>query len=201
MVAERKYLVTKGKDILVLRDSIVSRNVSASDRIFTIKFHPGAIGRIFGIAQRSLIDRVADAGDLIPSGLLEQVKVQNNLEARVKLIEGFLLKKLTGLKKTDHYVKLMRDSIDLYFTSGMQVNTTQLAERQFTTSKTINRYFQRTIGLSPKKYLSILRSRSAIGRFLDNRNAFDPELHGYYDMSHFYREAHKFTGGRFSVTT
>jgi AraC-like DNA-binding protein len=197
---EKKYQVPSGRDILLLRNNLVTRNVSSADRICTIKFFPGSLQAIFGVSQHALINRVVEASDLFPGALIEKIKLQQDLHSRVALIEAFLLKKLLGQKKEDHYIKLMRDSVDLYRSSGMHCNTTQIAAKQFTSSKTINRYFNRAVGLSPKKYLSILRARAALTGFCNKKNGFEPEQFGYYDMSHFYRAAQQFTGRRMRPT-
>ena len=64
----------------------------------------------------------------------------------------------------------------------MQLNTSAVAERLFITSKTINRYFNRVVGISPKSFLSIFnrfrtdnqKDRAALlfERFPDLRTAY-----------------------------
>jgi len=76
----------------------------------------------------------------------------------------------------------------------MQYNNSQLAAKMFTTSKTINRYFNNIVGTTPKNYFSTLRARTSLTAYIANRKVFDPAEHGYYDMSHFYKDVIKFTG-------
>jgi hypothetical protein len=192
----RQYSIGSQTDIFVLRNSIVSRYITASDKIFTVKFFPGALYSIFGINQLHLINKVVPAMDIIPAKLIGKIKAEPELHGKVKLIEEFLLLNLSGKKRCDHYVQLMRDSIDMYVSSGMHYNTSEIAVKQFVTSRSINRYFHRAIGTSPKKYFSILRARAALTSYVQNKNTFDPAGYGYYDMSHFYKEAIKFTGQR-----
>ena len=80
--------------------------------------------------------------------------------------------------------------------TAMLPNISQLAERLFSHSKTINRYFHRVIGLPPKKYLSISRARTALTNYLADPAAFSPEAFGYYDRSHFNKAIRQFTGRR-----
>ncbi len=192
----RQYLIGHKTDILILRNSIVSRNVPASDKIFTIKFFPGALDSIFGIHQLHFISKVAPATDIIPAKLIRKIKAAPGLTERVKLTEEFLLLNLSKQKHRNHYTQIMRDSTDMYVLSGMHYNTSEIAAKIFTTSRSINRYFHKTIGASPKKYFSIIRARAALSSYVTDKNGFDPADYGYYDMSHFYKESLKFTGRR-----
>ncbi len=193
-----QYSISRETDILVLRNSIVSRNVLASDKIFTIKFFPGALDSIFGINQLHFINKVAPATEIIPATLIRKIKAEPGLIERVKVIEEFLLLNLLRQKRRDYYIQLMRDSIDMYVLSGMYYNTSEIAAKLFTTSRSINRYFHKTVGASPKKYFSVIRARAALTSYVMEKNGFDPTGYGYYDMSHFYKEAIKFTGQRMS---
>ena len=71
-----------------------------------------------------------------------------------------------------------------------------MAEKMFVSSKTINRYFNRVVGISPKNYFSIMRARTALTAYVNQQSVFIPYDHGYYDMSHFYKDVVKFTGQR-----
>jgi AraC-like DNA-binding protein len=192
----RQYSIPRDKDILVLRNSIVSRNILASDKLFTIKFFPGALDSIFGIHQLHFIGKLASATDIIPATLIRKIKEETGLHEKVKTIEEFLLLNLSKQKRRDHYTQIMRDSTDMYVLSGMHYNTSEIASKLFTTSRSINRYFHITVGISPKKYFSIIRARAALTSYVMEKNGFDPACYGYYDMSHFYKEAMKFTGRR-----
>ena len=76
----------------------------------------------------------------------------------------------------------------------MQLNTGEIAEKMFVTSKTINRYFHRVVGIPPKNYFSVLRARTALTHYVNHKADFAPYDFGYYDMSHFYKEVVRFTG-------
>jgi len=71
-----------------------------------------------------------------------------------------------------------------------------MAEKMFVSSKTINRYFNRVVGLPPKNYFSILRARNALTAYVNHKQEFTPYDFGYYDMSHFYKEVVNFTGDK-----
>lgn len=193
-IGNRLYTINKAQDVLVLRDTVTTRYNLASDHILTIKFFPGGLERILQINQTHFIDKVVNLADILPPSLIGSIKKQNSFEDRKKLLEDYFLLCLQNKKRGDHYLKLVQDSIDLYHHADMQYNTTEIAEKMFITSKTINRYFNTVIGTSPKKYFSILRARKALSACIADKLSFLPTDYGYYDMSHFYRESAKFTG-------
>jgi AraC-like DNA-binding protein len=190
------HKISPDNDILVLRDTPTTRHNHSADHIFTVKFFPGGLESILGINQAKFIGRVVPLTDLLPARLLHSVRTTPSAWGRISLLETYFLTSLTRRPDKDHYTQLVRDSIGHYENTAMLPNTSQLAERLFIHSKTINRYFHRIIGLPPKRYFSILRARTALTSFLADRTNFSPDEFGYYDKSHFYRAIRQFTGRR-----
>jgi AraC-like DNA-binding protein len=192
--AARCRLIPQGLDILVLRDTGMTRYNHPSDHIFTVKFLPGGLESVLGINQTKFIGRVGALPDILPVPLLHAIRTSTSTRARLTLLEDYFLTTLAHRPVKDHYAKLVRESIGLYEDASMLPNTNQLAERLFTSSRTINRYFHRVIGLSPKKYLSIARARAALTTYLAAHPNFSPEAFGFYDDSHFRKSIRQFTG-------
>jgi len=191
-VSGKHYQIGTHKDILILRNSIVERYNTPSDNIFTVKFYPGSLEAVFNIKQSLLIDKVISLDKILPRELIHHIKQPISFDDRVELIQNYLLANYH--KKQDYYLKFVKESIDAYSDTGWQFNNTELAEKMFATSKTINRYFNNVIGTSPKNYFSIMRAREALTGYVENREQFVPFDYGYYDMSHFYKGVIKFTG-------
>jgi AraC-like DNA-binding protein len=194
------HVIKPQDDILVLRDTIVTRHNLPSDYIFSVKFFPGGLEAIFGINQTKFINTVVDLTTIIPAQLLQSIKRPMTFQQRMELLQNFFLHQHSRQKKKDHYLQLVQDSIALYGENGMQYNTGEIAGKLFLTSKTINRYFLTVVGISPKKYFSILRARTALTAYVAAKhpfaasNAFSPCDFGFHDMSHFYKEIARFTG-------
>lgn len=183
-------------DILVLRDTPTTRHNHSADHIFTVKFFPGALQPTLGINQINFIGRVIPLREILPARLLDRIRTAPSATQRISLLENYFLTALARRRDKDHYTQLVRDSIGLYESTAMLLNTSQLAERLCIHSKTINRYFHRVIGLPTKRYFSILRARTALTSYLAARSDFSPEAFGYYDQSHFYKAIRQFTGRR-----
>jgi AraC-like DNA-binding protein len=189
-----RYLVKTGEDILILRNSTVERHNQPTDNIFTVKFYPGGLEAVLGLNQVNLADQVINLANILPAGLLAKIRQPIAFEERIALMQQYLLSAYRTNRYKDHYLGMVSDAIGEYQATGMQLNTSAVAERLFISSKTINRYFHRTVGVSPKNYFSILRARTALTEFMKTNNSFVPFEYGYYDMSHFYKDVVKFTG-------
>jgi AraC-like DNA-binding protein len=193
-VGQQQHHIKASQDILILRNSIVERYNSPSDNIFTVKFYPGGLEAILGISQLKCVDRMIDLTAILPAKLLAQIKQPLSFTERCDLMQQFLLNSFKERQQKDHYLQFVRDCIESYTSSDIQLNTTEMAEKMFVTSKTINRYFNRVVGISPKNYFSVIRARVALTHYVNNRKDFIPYDFGYYDMSHFYKGVVRFTG-------
>lgn len=193
-IGAHRYQIAGQQDILILRNGAVTRYNGPGDRIFTLKFYPGGMEAVLGVSQLLLRDMTTDIGQLFPMALREKMKQAPSFTERVRLLEAYLLGKLRQADRKEHYLRIVREAIGEYTASGMQLNTGQVAERCFVTSKSINRYFHRAIGVSPKSYFSVLRARTALTAMVSDRAGFSPEQYGYYDGGHFYKDVASFTG-------
>ncbi|GAB3494809.1 hypothetical protein GCM10027341_11390 [Spirosoma knui] len=198
VVGANRYLIQKDADVLLLRNSIVERFNLPTDHIFTIKFYPGGLEAILGINQVQLVDQVVRLETILPVALIQRVKQLNEFAERIELLESFFLSQYVSRKRADHYRTIVTNTIGTFEASGLVFNPGQLADRTFVTAKTINRYFHRVVGVSPKQYLSSVRVRAALTGYVANRTQFSPDDFGYYDMSHFYKDVVRFTGQKLS---
>ena len=197
-----RFIIPPDSDVLVLRDSVTTRHNPPTDHLFSVKFFPGGLEAILGVKQPAFIGNIVPLAAILPSWLIAQVKSAGSFMQRYSLLQDFFLLSYTRRsKQKDHYSQLVRTSIDSFESAWMDLNTSQVAERHFVHSRTINRYFHRIIGLSPKKYFAIVRTRSALTSYLADKKAFSPENFGYYDKSHFYKAVRQFTGRRIAEQT
>lgn len=198
-LGKQDYMIHPEEDILLLRDSVAVRHNLPTDHIFTVKFFPGGLEAIFGINQVKFTGKPFDLRIVLPDRLLQQVKKHVTFDQRMQLLQNFFLLHFHRQKKKDYYRQLVSDSIDIFAAGNMNYNTSQVAERLFLSSKTINRYFNTVVGTAPKRYFSSFRARAALTAFVVDRRAFHPADFGYHDSSHFYKEVINFTGQKLSV--
>jgi AraC-like DNA-binding protein len=195
-LGNKDYYIPAGDGVVVTRDTVAERHNHPSDHLFTIKFYPGGLESVLGIDQSRIGDKPVTLANILPLSLIHEIKRTNDFEKRLQLLETFFLLQLKGKKKKEHYLSFVTQTIAVYTSGEMRYNLDELSRRLFTSSKTINRYFSKTIGTSPKNYLSAVRARTALTAFVANKRTFSPPDFGYYDMSHFYKEMIRFTGQR-----
>jgi len=193
-IGQQQHRIGANQDILILRNSIVERYNSPSDNIFTVKFYPGGLEAVLGVSQLKCVGRMIDLSTILPEKLLSQIKNPVTFAERCQLMQNYLLDSFKKRQQKDHYLQFVRDCIGNYNLSDMQLTTGEMAEKMFVTSKTINRYFNRVVGISPKNYFSVVRGRTALTHYVNHKVGFTPYDFGYYDMSHFYKEVVRFTG-------
>jgi AraC-like DNA-binding protein len=193
-VSNRSHFVGADDNVLILRNTTVTRHVSSNDRIFSIKFFPGGLEAVLGINQSALINKIIPLKSFIPGALLHAVKREISYEGRIKLLEEYFLRNLKEKKNKDHYIKIVKDAMNVYQAEHLSLNTSEVAEKIFVTSRTINRYFNNVVGVNPKKYFSVVRARAALTQYVAGAKQFDPSLFGYYDISHFHKDIISFTG-------
>jgi len=194
MVANKLYLIGKHQDVVILRDSVVERFNQPGDHIFIVKFNPGGMEAVLGISQLSLVNRVVELNAILPAALITKLRLAENFACRCRLIHTYFLSCHRLNQKQDYYRKLVKDMIDGYVGSGVQLNTAALSDQFFMTSKTVNRYFKKVLGITPKTYFSTIRARTALTSYMDNSEHFSPYTFGYFDHSHFYKDVVNFTG-------
>ncbi|HLX93830.1 MAG TPA: helix-turn-helix domain-containing protein [Puia sp.] len=184
------------QDILVGRNSKVERFNKLADNIFTVKFHPGGLEAVTGYSQwqSGFANSFTDLRHILPGSLLERLRQPLSFEKRHAIMEDYLMSALTKQKRAGHYLNIVRVCIEKYDALDMQPKANELSQKVFASTRTINRHFNRVIGVSPKRYLSVLRARTALTAYVSVKKDFSPIDFGYYDMSHFYREIKSFTG-------
>jgi AraC-like DNA-binding protein len=102
-------------------------------------------------------------------------------------------------KITQHITSLLPAQVDnrkvklfnLIYTSNGEMSVAQLAAGAGWSSREINRYFNRQLGLSLKAYCNILRFRASLNHIA--RGKLFPELN-FTDQTHFIKNIKKFAG-------
>jgi AraC-like DNA-binding protein len=193
-------VVNEHTDILLLRNEIVERRNLPTDNIFTVKFNPGGFETIFGISQTSIGSSIIPVEYIIPAAFIKKLKGLGSFKDRMTLLENFLLEKLERNKKQEgFYLQCIKDTVNAFTGSGLDAAVNELAKKLYVSDKTLYRCFIKVVGTNPKNYLAITRARSALTCYVIDTAGFSPYDHGYYDMSHFYKDVVKFTGQKLSL--
>lgn len=159
------------------------RTIPPQTLAFVISFRPLAVEYIL---HTSIAD-ILNSGKQLPNDFW------NFDSADVEYFEAFCKKALDAIK--DRLPKQVderkRNLFRLIYSSNGEMSVKELSDRVFWSSRQINRYFNRQLGLSLKAYCNILRFRTSVEHIAKGK--LFPEL-DFADQTHFIREIKKFSG-------
>jgi len=164
--------------------------------IFAIKFQPWALKSLFDIEVRTLTNDAI----IIPNKLLnvirplkdiafENISFENKVLKSEKWINNFIKSINVKAHKGERAVHMILDF-------NGQLGLDDILEKTKLSERSLERYFRKHIGLSPKFYCRVIRF-SHIFRLVscDNPNWSEISLQaGFYDQSHFIKNFKEFTG-------
>jgi AraC-like DNA-binding protein len=166
--------------------------------MLSIQFYPHAAGLFFNFPMSELADltlHLEDAIGRVAGELEEQLHCLRSLEERVAHIECFLLHRL--VRHSLYGWNRMQQNVSLINASNGLIKASALADAACLSRKQHEREFKKTVGLSPKQYLKVIRFQYSL--FLQQhglaRNITDLALQsGYYDQAHMINDYRDLSG-------
>lgn len=164
-----------------------------------IRFKPGGIYPFTRIDASEFTDNSAPANDVLDSWIhmtLDELAACQTDQKRADYLDFLLENRLVGCDQMDfHFLKFLSDiSEDNRFVSKVEQVLPMIGMSQ----RTLERHFQREVGISAKKYLSIFRLRRLLGEFGKLESSIEwtnlALRHGYHDQAHFIHEFKGITG-------
>lgn len=157
--------------------------IPPNSKTYGIKFKILAPEYVFNREIASLIQSV----DFMSSNFWGINKLNlNSLQVFVKQIEPIILKQIANNKIESKKIAL---SQLLYYKNG-NILVREISKKTNWSSRSINRYFTKYLGIPLKSYLNIQKIYTAYILIIDKN--FFPE-NGFHDQSHFIREVKKYT--------
>jgi AraC-like DNA-binding protein len=122
--------------------------------------------------------------------IMEQLLDQENDEKRQLVLEEFLVQKLINNSNI-----LFEEIINFIHITKGNSTVFDLSQKFNISERTINRHFNKYVGINPINYINLIRFRSIISLSNSNnlsliKNALDV---GYYDQSHFIKHFKEFS--------
>ncbi|HEY0652667.1 MAG TPA: helix-turn-helix domain-containing protein [Chryseosolibacter sp.] len=169
---------------------IVLRPRGRSD-VFGIKFRPTGIWKLFGVHMSDVKDCVVALDKRAPiASIYDSLQVASD-EQRIKIAGDFLCKYLKSSVSTDDASVVVK-SIEL---KRGNVSMGELCDMHNISARTLQRIFQRQVGVTAKQYSRLVRFRTAYAMLqkplLTKGDALF--LTGYFDQPHFNKEFREFT--------
>ena len=165
--------------------------------LFGVRFHPTGAFPILRIPLSELTNRVEAFDSLVgreATEVWERIAEAESFEDRVRVFEGFCLRSLHGLSTDDDLPRLLSHVIT---DRRGQISVSELCSMSGLAERTLERTFQRCVGLPPKTFARIVRFQNVVRRIelSESANLLNTALaFGYYDQSHMIREFREFAG-------
>ena len=165
--------------------------------IFSVRFHPEGFLPFATIPLKKMENTAFSLEEIFGNdGIdIEQKMLNTNSPTeKIKLIETFLLNRLTDNETVDRIVK---SAVETILTANGQLTIDELSKQTSINRRQLERKFSASIGLSPKQLSKTIRLQVTL-KILLNKNftsltalAYENE---YYDQAHFIKDFKEFTG-------
>ena len=175
--------------------SVLTRNVEKV-RLAGVKLDPRALQALLSVPLDKFADSTLTLADLNDRSLLEleDSLAAANSAAIVKNKLDLYFLRVLGKPSSTHnaVVHLMHD---IHRTRGA-LPIMQWARTHKLDSRTLERNFSASLGMTPKRYARVIRFKHSYHHLISARHvgAAGAHLDGFYDQSHFNREFRYFTG-------
>lgn len=164
--------------------------------IFSVRFHPEGFLPFTSIPIKAMENTAVSLEKLFGKDgqeIEQQIINANSTSERIKLIEEFLLDRLTDIETID---RIVRSTVKTIITANGQLSVNDLSRDFKVNRRQLLRKFSSAMGLSPKQLSRTIRLQAALKMLLNNQFSNLAELAyetEYYDQSHFIKEFKEFT--------
>ncbi|MCT4221549.1 helix-turn-helix transcriptional regulator [Elizabethkingia anophelis] len=165
--------------------------------IFSIRFHPEGFLPFTATPIKEMENTAVSLEKLFGKDgqeIEQQIINANSTSERIKLIEKFLLDKLTDLETVD---RIVRSTVECIMTANGQLSVDELSRHSKVNRRQLLRKFSSAIGLSPKQLSRTIRLQAALKMLMSDQFSNLANLayeNEYYDQAHFIKEFKEFTG-------
>ncbi|PJZ53592.1 AraC family transcriptional regulator [Leptospira adleri] len=174
--------IIEGKFSYLLKDS---------GKVWGVKFKPGAFYPFFQKPVRSIRNRSIPIDSVFP---VDTIRLENSIlsarndQDRLEIMERILLQ---NLPEPDENVLWIQETIDSIFQNPDVHKVDDLANRLRIHKRTLQRQFNRYVGVTPKWVIQRYRLHEAAERLENGRDVDVIRLAldlGYFDQSHFIKD-------------
>ena len=165
--------------------------------IFSVRFHPDGFLPFATIPLKEMENKTVSLEKLFGKDgqeIEQAILKANSTSERIKLVETFLLNRLTDTETMDRIVK---STIETILTANGQLSIDEISKQTNINRRQLERKFSSTIGLSPKQLSKTIRLQATLKMLLNKKFtsltalAYESE---YYDQAHFIKDFKELTG-------
>ncbi len=168
----------------------------ADNQLFGIRFKTGALRLFTPLAMHELADEMLNINDLFDDKVaMLETKIQDcsSTAERIAVAETFLIQHFDTQKLEKYQLaNNIQQHIQLHCTQTDCIQ--EVVKKTFLTQRSMDRYFQEYLGLSPKKMSRLMRFEQSFAALHQDKNTFNYYDFGYYDQAHYSKEFKIFCG-------
>ncbi len=165
---------------------------------FAICFYPYGFANFVNTPLKELSDVETPVSTLFGEASAQQLEKEiveaTNTQQRIKIIEAFLLKKLSEQSTVD---AIVQSTIDVLVSTKGSTSISTILQEDLSKRRQLERKFVKQIGISPKQLGKVIRLHSALHMMLNDEEesltniAYENE---YFDQAHFIKDFREFIG-------
>ncbi len=180
-------------DCFLPRNLLLECRHQPGNKIFGIKFKlsPHIFEKAINFAEYN--DGMYSLSYLIDRAVVTRIKSADSFSQRVEIVNKFYHSLVMQHQDELHYVNTVSRILEEFAApGGGDRRIHDICRKYRIDPRRLQRYFQRTMGTTPKKAMQLIRIRKLLRQVCTNPAAVRITDHGYYDYSHFYKDLKKF---------
>lgn len=165
--------------------------------IFSVRFHPNGFLPFATIPIKEMENTAVSLENHFGKDgqeIEQKILAATSTSERIKLIETFLLDRLTDTETIDRIVK---STVETIVTANGQLSVDELSKQTNINRRQLERKFSSAIGLSPKQLSKTIRLQATLKMLLHKKVTSLTALayeNDYYDQAHFIKDFKDLTG-------
>jgi len=156
-----------------------------------VKLKPEVVTLIFGLDMSTYTNKVTSLSDIPALHKISALFCEGHYEKTIESIEAYFLSLISQVESHP-----IQQAVSMIFEQNGMVSVQELSDYISIGQRQLERYFKKYIGLSPKRYMRIIRF-NYIFELMKKKDHNWQDLvfsAGYYDQSHFIKNFQEFTG-------
>ena len=165
---------------------------------FAIRFYPYGLANFLSIPIKELANKETPLsvlfGEEVTNELGQKITDAEGTEARIAIIESFLIETLNDRVSIDSVVKETIDT--MYLTSGT-ISIKAMLKNNASKRRQLERKFTEQVGISPKQLCKVIRLQTVLKIMLHQPSESLSQIaygSDYFDQAHFTKDFKEFTG-------
>jgi len=168
---------------------------TATGQYFEIRFSLGPLPFLINNPSKTIFESPVSLAGLVCEEFINSMKAARHFEERKDLSDNYFQRLYAKNSELVNKYQVVEEMLDFFMEkaeSGFKLERD--LKLSYVSSKSLQRYFIKNFGASPKAVYCILRMRKALTSYFNEGRPFRLYDFDYYDYSHFYKEIKKLSG-------